>query len=136
MFALHFEHAMMHTCMSGLGEAYAHKAAWCFVLCGDFWKKWKRCLNTVREQGTEPIACNIYGYMQTRLCVETNMHVYRWRKASFFWIRNALDTGDECIYEWRQKRLALETNTPYSRDELIENVCLLYLAFDQKCNCI
>ena len=90
----------MHTCLAGLGETYADIVARCFVLCGDFWKNnWKQCLHTVHEQAAEPIACNIYSYMQTRLCVETNMHVKRWRiERFFFWVRNAFDTGDECIY--------------------------------------
>ena len=46
-------------------------------------------------------------------------------------IRNAFDAGDERIYGCMETNAsALETNTPYSRDELVENVRLLYLAFD------
>ena len=48
------------------------------------------------------------------------------------WIRNASDAGDERIYGWRLKLLALETNIPYSRDELVKNVRLLYVpAYDR-----
>ena len=85
--------------MAGLGGDYAHIAAYCFVLCSNLWKnKWKQCLHTVHEQAAEPIPCNIYSYMQARLCVETNMHVYHRRIIGFFLIWNAFDTGDECVY--------------------------------------
>ena len=45
------------------------------------------------------------------------------------------DAGDERIYGWRRKRLALET-TPYSSDEFVEKLRSLYVAFDQYCICI
>ena len=64
--------------------------------------------------------------MQTRLCVETNVQV-------LCWIRNAFDAEDEHIYGWRRKRLALKMNTPYSIDKHVENVRLLFLAFDRYC---
>ena len=76
-----------HSCMTGLGEACAQKAAWYFAFCGDFWNKWKQCIHKIYEQATELITCNV-AIHATRLSVETNVHVYmytvyRWGKASF-----------------------------------------------------
>ena len=60
----------------------------------------EQCLHTVHEQAAEPIAGNIYSHIQSRLCVETHACVSLANRV-FFWIRNAFDTGDECIYVWR-----------------------------------
>ena len=55
---------------------------------------------TSHEQATEPIAC-IVAIMRTRLSVETNVHVYRWRKTSF--VREP-----KRIWRWRRTHLWLE----------------------------
>ena len=43
--------------------------------------------------------------------LETNVKCIAGEKQVLCWIRNAFDAIDERIYEWRRKRLALETNT-------------------------
>ena len=89
-------------------------------------------MHTGLEQVTEPISCNV-AIMRTRLSVETNVHVYSLRKKVLYWSQNPFGAGAQRIYGWRRKRKALETDTLYSKDEIVENARSLHLAFDRYC---